>query len=79
MLTFSKTSILSGKTTTMTFDCSEMDLHEGFHRYAGGDLLQDAFPFLNAGEREFLKTGITPQEWDAEFGEGFNEKIDIRS
>jgi hypothetical protein len=26
-------------------------------------LLQDAFPLLTDEEREFLKTGITPEEW----------------
>lgn len=36
--------------------------------YNNGALLQNAFPNLNADEREFFKTGITPQEWDAQFG-----------
>ena len=31
--------------------------------------IQDAFPMLNADEREFLMTGITPEEWDDLFGE----------
>jgi hypothetical protein len=74
MITFENTSILSGNTTTMTFVCSKEELGEGFHRYDGGELLQDAFPFLNAGEREFLKTGITPQEWEAEIGVGLSPK-----
>ena len=26
--------------------------------------IQDAFPNLSSGEREFLLTGITPEEWD---------------
>jgi hypothetical protein len=34
-----------------------------------GMLIQDAFPMLDAGQREFIKTGITPEEWDAAFGE----------
>lgn len=29
--------------------------------------VQDAFPTLHAWEREFIKTGITPAEWDAVF------------
>ena len=33
-----------------------------------GELIQNAFPMLDAGQREFIKTGITPQEWDAMFG-----------
>ena len=30
----------------------------------GKVLLQDAFPELSAGQREFIKTGITSAEWD---------------
>lgn len=32
-----------------------------------GMLIQDAFPHLNADEREFLLSGATPEEWDAAF------------
>jgi hypothetical protein len=31
-------------------------------------LIQDIFPNLPHGEREFIKTGITPQEWEELFG-----------
>ena len=34
-----------------------------------GAMLQDAFPQLSPDEREFFKTGITPEEWDKFFGE----------
>lgn len=27
--------------------------------------VQDAFPHLNDDEREFIKTGVTSEEWDA--------------
>ena len=33
-----------------------------------GVLIQYAMPNLTAGEREFIKTGITPQEGDDMFG-----------
>lgn len=33
-----------------------------------GLLIQDAFPNLNADQREFLMTGITPAEWNETFG-----------
>lgn len=29
--------------------------------------VQDAFPFLRAEEREFLMTGMTPEEWKVMF------------
>jgi hypothetical protein len=37
--------------------------------WQGGLLIQKAMPHLSADDREFLMTGITPQVWDAEFGE----------
>lgn len=33
----------------------------------GGMLIQEAFPYLTNDEREFLLTGIVPQEWDEIF------------
>lgn len=33
-----------------------------------GNYVQDAFPTLNADQREFIMTGITPEEWEAMFG-----------
>tara|TARA_R110002012_G_scaffold118979_1_gene267950 strand:- start:386 stop:556 length:171 start_codon:yes stop_codon:yes gene_type:complete len=41
-----------------------------FVAWEKGALIQDAFPNLTPDEREFLKTGITPDEWDAMFGDG---------
>lgn len=32
---------------------------------SGRVLLQDAFPQLTPAQREFYKTGITPDEWEA--------------
>ena len=34
----------------------------------GGELIQNAMPNLTDNEREFLMTGITPEEWDDMFG-----------
>ena len=34
-----------------------------------GMLIQQAMPNLTADEREFIKTGITPQEWSDIFGD----------
>jgi len=30
----------------------------------GNELIQDCFPTLDAGERDFIKFGCTPEEWD---------------
>jgi len=34
-----------------------------------GQFVQDAFKFLNAGQREFLLTGITEERWKQIFSE----------
>jgi hypothetical protein len=33
-----------------------------------GALIQDAFPELNADQREFLMSGATPEKWEEMFG-----------
>ena len=37
--------------------------------YMQGVSVQDAFPQLDAEEREFIKTGITAKVWDEIFGD----------
>jgi hypothetical protein len=41
---------------------------EQIERWERGMLIQDAMPHLTNAEREFIKTGITSEEWDKEFG-----------
>ncbi len=57
-----RTSMLTGKTHTMDIPVTEaqLDLY-----YSYKVLLQDAFPNLTPSQREFIKTGITDEEWDA--------------
>jgi len=59
-----RTSWASGETNTMDLPITQDQLNA----YAAGALLQDAFPNLNADEREFVKSGITAEEWDEMFG-----------
>jgi len=38
--------------------------------YAKGEtLIQRVFPDLHANERKFIKSGITPKQWDYLFGD----------
>jgi len=37
--------------------------------WQGGELIQNAMPNASADEREFIKTGITPEEWENTFGD----------
>ena len=48
----------------------ELPIRQGQIEYwqASGELVQNVFPHLNADEREFLMTGITPEEWSTAFG-----------
>ena len=36
----------------------------------GNGLIQNIFPDLTPDEREFIKTGVTPDEWDNMFAGG---------
>lgn len=59
-------SALTGEVNEMELDITpeQLDTYENF-----GVLLQDAFPNLTPAQREFIKTGITPEEWYDTFGE----------
>ena len=41
--------------------------------YERGALLQEAFPNLCPSDREFIKSGITDEEWQSIFGEDDEE------
>ena len=60
-----RTSTLSGNTSAMEIAVSQDQLDA----WSNGALIQNAMPNLNADEREFIMTGITPSEWTAMFGE----------
>lgn len=59
---------LNGKTYEMDINCTSVQLELGKMLHERGALLQDAFFFLNADEREFVKTGTPPHVWDEMFG-----------
>ena len=56
-----KTSSLTSRTHEMEIDVSDKQIA----LWMEGALIQDVMPSLSADEREFLMTGITPDEWDA--------------
>lgn len=76
-------SILSGKTHQMEIDITERELARlephgmlignGVKWSVPGMLIQHAFPDLSADEREFLMTGITPEEWNETFADEYAE------
>jgi len=52
-------SMITGLEHTLELAITE----EQLAAYEAGALLQDAFPDLDAPHREFIKTGVTPEEW----------------
>ena len=63
-----KNSPLSGKENTMFLPISKTEFTEkNLIRKVGKHLIQDVFPELSAEQREFINTGITPEEWNKIF------------
>ena len=59
-------SKVSGKIRSMDLPIT----NEQMSRYNSGRFtIQDCFPNLTPDEREFIKTGITPEEWEEVFGQ----------
>ena len=65
----SKVSDMSNKMHTMDIDVTDEQLQD----WREGAAIQDAMPNLTPDEREFIKTGITPKEWDEMFGDAGDE------
>lgn len=55
-----RTSMFSGKTNEMEIPITQ----EQFNAWMLGDLIQDAIPELTPDQREFLISGVTPDEWE---------------
>ena len=60
-----RTSSLSGKVNTREIDVTDAQIM----LWQSGVHIQDAMPNVPAEEREFIMTGITPEEWDEAFKE----------
>lgn len=58
-------SMFSGETNTMDLDVTPGQIED----WKAGTLIQNAMPDLTPDEREFMMTGVTSEEWDAEFGD----------
>ena len=54
-----KQSGLTGKQHSMDVDVTDEDIQ----KWKEGTMIQLAMPNLTPDEREFIMTGITPQEW----------------
>ncbi|MEK9699192.1 MAG: hypothetical protein VW270_25670 [Candidatus Poseidoniales archaeon] len=65
MVRVTKKSALTGNHNSMIIPLRQGEIE---HWLNSSMLVQDAFPWIAAEVREFLVSGITPEEWDATFG-----------
>ena len=56
-----RTNPLNGEVNTLNIEVTD----EQIQAYAAGALIQNAFPNLSVDDREFIKTGITAESWEA--------------
>ena len=64
-----KASQLSGIEHTLNLNITSEELMRVENRFYTKELIQNIVPQLTMGEREFLMTGITEEEWNRTFGE----------
>jgi hypothetical protein len=64
-----RTSSISGKQNTREIPISVESYSLGMQAWKRGELIQNAFPMLSPADREFLMSGITPEEWDEMFSD----------
>ena len=65
MKSITRKSPFSGKENTREINVTEQQLAD----WHSGMSIQLAMPNVSADDREFLMTGITPEEWAAQFPE----------
>lgn len=66
-MNITRKSMVSGKTNTIEIPMTEKEWEIAVDKWHKGAMIQEAFPTLTAEQREFIKTGITGEEWDGIF------------
>lgn len=80
MIKVTKTSPFTGNTHTLEIPCTV----EQLERFARGEgLIQNIMPDVPSELREFLMTGITPEEWDKFIGDvdelDYDQEVELPS
>ena len=65
MMLITRKSLISGNINSMSLPITE----EQYTAWEQGTLVQVAMPHQTPDEREFVMSGITPEEWAETFGE----------
>ena len=73
MIKVTRQSVVTRKMNTMELPISQE--HLNIYDTVGDILVQDAFPNLDKEQREFLISGITPDEWNKHLGD-FNDTLE---
>ena len=70
-VTFTRGRITSGnyEQSSMNLDIEYKEFILGLQQWLRGALIQDVFPKASSEEREFIVSGLTPEVWNAIFGE----------
>ena len=70
MAAITRTSLITGKVTTREIrGVTQGEVDDWVINREARPLIQSAFPSLSEDDREFIRTGITPEEWAAEVGQ----------
>jgi hypothetical protein len=60
-----RVSMVTNKVHTMEINCTADQIQS----WLDGVFIQDAMPHLTPDEREFIVSGVTPEEWEEYFAE----------
>jgi len=67
MIHYKKRSPITGKDNTIELDMIQMVFDDCYVAWSEGANIQDAFPMLDSDQREFIMTGLTPEDWSMLF------------
>lgn len=65
-------NIFTGKVRELELNITQ----EQIHRWRSGELIQNVFPDLSTDEREFLISGLLPDEWERWVVDGDSELME---
>jgi len=63
-----KKSMFIGEWNSMDIPVTQAQIDD----WESGALIQDAMPDVSLEGREFIKTGVTPDEWENAFGKNYH-------
>ena len=67
-VTVSRISNFSGKINTMVLPIKPLEFYRLKRQWDKGEYITDVYTMLNPDEREFMISGMTPEEWNKFIG-----------